>query len=47
MKKIGLYLNGLLMAEYPYSNEGYLQALTDAKFAWEETEEFHEVKVIH
>lgn len=46
MKKIGLYLNGLLMAEYPYSNEGY-QALTDAKFAWEETEEFHEVKVIH
>lgn len=47
MRKIGLYLNGLLMKEYPYTNEGYLQALKEAKFTWEETEEFHEIKVIY
>jgi hypothetical protein len=47
MGKIGLFFNGLLMSEYPYTNEGYLQALKDAKFAWEETEEYHEIKVIY
>lgn len=47
MKKIGLFLNGLLMSEYEYDNDGYLQALEDAKFAWEETEFYHEIKVIN
>ena len=47
MRKIGLFLNGLLMSEYPYTDAGYSQALKDAKFAWEETEEYHEIKIIY
>jgi hypothetical protein len=45
MKKIGLFLKGELMAEYPFTYTGGLEAINDAGFATSETGEFHEVKI--
>jgi hypothetical protein len=46
MKKIGLFLNGELIAEYPYTPEAFLEAVNDCKEAIEETGVFHELKII-
>jgi hypothetical protein len=46
MKKIGLFLNGKLMIEYPYTPEAFLEAVNDCKEAIEETGVFHELKII-
>jgi hypothetical protein len=45
MKKIGVFLKGELMVEYPYTYESALEALNEAKECTSETGEFHEVKI--
>lgn len=45
MKKIGVFLKGELMIEFPHTYEGGLEALRDAAFCTSETGEFHEVKI--
>lgn len=44
MNKIGLFLNGLLMNEYPNTEGAYQEVLKDFQFAVEETGEMHEVR---
>lgn len=45
MNKIGLFLNGLLMKEYPNTDESYAEVIKDFKLAVEETGEMHEIKI--
>lgn len=44
LKKLGLFLNGELIIEYPV--EAFHQAIDDCKFATEETGVIHELKII-
>lgn len=44
-KKIGVFLNGELMIEYPYTPDCFLEAVNDCKQAIEETGLFHELKI--
>jgi hypothetical protein len=45
MKKWGLFVEGELMVEYPFTNDGYKEALEDAKLVFEESGVPHEVKI--
>lgn len=45
MKKIGLFLNGLLMEEYVYTEEMFEFVAVDLLLAVRETGEMHEVKI--
>lgn len=45
MKKIGVFLKGELMIEYPHTYIGGLEALNDARECTSDTGEFHEVKI--
>lgn len=42
--KLGLYVGNHLVCDY--ETHEYLQALEDAKFAYEESGEIHEIKII-
>jgi len=42
--KLGLFLKGELMIEYPINSDIYDEALKDAKEAFEETGIIHELK---
>lgn len=42
--KWGLFLHNELMAEYPATSEGHMEALEDGDFAYQETGVIHEVK---
>lgn len=44
MKKIGIFLNGELMIEYPNDPDCYIEAVNDCLLAVGETGEFHELK---
>lgn len=43
--KIGVFLNGRVMIEYPVENECFMEAINDLKEATEETGLFHELKM--
>lgn len=43
--KLGLFLNGQVMIEYPALPDSYEEALLDAKEAFEETGMIHELKL--
>lgn len=45
MKRIGVFLKGELMVEFPHTYEGGLEALNEARECTSETGEFHEVKI--
>lgn len=45
MSKIGLFLNGTLMIEYPNEPDCYVEAVDDCKEAIEKTGLFHELKL--
>lgn len=45
MKKIGLFLNNILMIEYPNQPDCFIEAVNDCKEAIEETGLFHELKL--
>jgi len=45
MKKVGLFLNGLLMIEYPYTEDAYGTIIEDFKTAVEESGEMHEIRI--
>jgi hypothetical protein len=44
MKKIGLFLNGELMIDYPNEPDSYFEAVNDCHYAIDQTGEFHELK---
>lgn len=45
MKKWGLFLGGELMVEYPFTNDGYKEALEVAKLVFEDSGVPYEVKI--
>lgn len=45
MKKIGIFLNGEKMCDYPFQPELFKQVVNDCQTAIEETGEFHELRV--
>jgi hypothetical protein len=45
MTKIGLFVNGELVVEYPFGPEFFTESLTEAAYLTTESGIFHEVKI--
>ncbi|MED2932798.1 hypothetical protein P4308_11830 [Bacillus wiedmannii] len=45
--KVGIFLNGECIYEYTNEEDEILDVYEEARFMTEETEQFHEVRVIH
>lgn len=43
--KIGVFLNGQLLIEYPNDPECFEEAMDDLRYAIKETGQFHELKL--